>query len=393
MKRLLLVSAIMLLVACNSDHSFVLNGTLTNVQDGEMISLLYPEKRDGIWFEQCDTTYVHNGKFRFEGKVKNLVPAELVLSNMDYAQIFLEPSHVKFSAERTTLFDYSISGLSIDDDLQEYHETFAECDKAIHKKRHEIMRKNEECIAASNAGLESADRLWSEFYELVEEFHAINGRWQDTAIEFIRSYPNNRLAPNIIGQLVGYGYNMQSIDSLVSILSATQRNSTLGELMTIRCEIAKHNGGQVGSKAPDFTLCAVDGRQITLSDCCAEGYVLLDFWASWCSPCIQEIPNVHKLYEAYNDKLKIISISVDNDETEWQKAVEKLNLTEWTQLIIDYPEDAESYYFAEQADLSLAYGIEEIPCFILVDRNGLIAGRWSHLTPATISEIEQIINR
>lgn len=41
--------------------------------------------------------------------------------------------------------------------------------------------------------------------------------------------------------------------------------------------------------------------------------------------------------------------------------------------------------------MSLAYGVEQIPCFVLIDKNGTIAGRWSHLTPDSIKEIEQIV--
>ena len=44
------------------------------------------------------------------------------------------------------------------------------------------------------------------------------------------------------------------------------------------------------------------------------------------------------------------------------------------------------------ANTALAYGVEQIPCFILIDTNGTIIGRWSHLTPDTTKEIDQIIN-
>lgn len=116
MIRLLhILLSVVLLVACNSNHSFVIDGTITNADDGEMVCLTYPVKRDGIWYKQCDSTYIDNGKFIFRGCVDGVVPAELSFQNMDFAQLFLEPSEIKFSAERRTLYDYSISGFLVDD--------------------------------------------------------------------------------------------------------------------------------------------------------------------------------------------------------------------------------------------------------------------------------------
>ena len=124
--------------------------------------------------------------------------------------------------------------------------------------------------------------------------------------------------------------------------------------METRYNIAKLNRGKVGSQGLDFTVRSATSKQITLSECYTKGYVLLDFWASWCVPCINEIPKVRKLHKEHGDKLQILSISVDKDEADWCNAVEKLHLTDWSQLIIDYPDNADNYYFAEQADISLA---------------------------------------
>ena len=69
--------------------------------------------------------------------------------------------------------------------------------------------------------------------------------------------------------------------------------------------------------------------------------------------------------------------------------VVKYGLSQWPQLIAS---NNEEYYFAEQGNISFAYGVEQIPSFILINKNGIIVGRWSHLTPDTIKEIEQLIN-
>ena len=296
---------------------------------------------------------------------------------------------MEIHAERNTIYDHSIGGLKIDEEVKEYNRFFSTLNKEIHEKQHLIQRKSEEYASAYANNADNAQTLALEFYSLIAEYKAMIPEWSAMAVKFINSHPDYAIIPNIIDRLAHSGYNFSEIELLCKNLSDEQRQSTLGELMSIRCEIAKSNYGIVGSKALDFTLTCVDNKYITLSECYAKGFVLLDFWASWCGPCIKEIPELQKLHSQYSEKLQIISISVDEDKVQWQDAVVKYGLSQWSQLIAS---NNEEYYFAEQGNTALAYGVEQIPCFILIDKNGIIVGRWSHLTPNTIKEIEQLIN-
>lgn len=86
----------------------------------------------------------------------------------------------------------------------------------------------------------------------------------------------------------------------------------------------------VGSVMPNFTLKTPDGKDISLKD--FEGkYVLVDFWASWCGPCLREIPNVVKLYKECKGKnFEIFGVSLDNKKDAWVKAI-KANGMKWPQ--------------------------------------------------------------
>ena len=353
-----------------------------------MVCLIYPVKHEGIWHKQCDTAYINNGKCCFKGKVDDVVPASLVFANMDEFNIYITTSNIELRAERSTIYDYSISSLKIDDEIKEYNKFFAAINKKIYKKQHLIQRKSEEYATAYANNADNAQTLALEFYNLIEEYKAISPEWSAMAVKFINSHPDYAIIPNIIDKLAHSGYDVSAIELLCKNLSNEQRQSALGELMSIRCEIAKSNCGIAGSKALDFTLTSVDDKAITLSECYAKSFVLLDFWASWCGPCIREIPELQKLHSQHNDRLQIISISVDESKAQWQDAIAKYELSQWHQLIAN---NSEECYFAEQANTALAYGVEQIPCFILIDTNGTIIGRWSHLTADATKEIEQLI--
>jgi thiol-disulfide isomerase/thioredoxin len=74
---------------------------------------------------------------------------------------------------------------------------------------------------------------------------------------------------------------------------------------------------------PDFNLKSVKGERFKLSSLRGK-YILLDFWASWCMPCIAAMPRVDSLYKQYGgDKLAIVSVSIDKSSTSWLKEQRK----------------------------------------------------------------------
>lgn len=120
-----------------------------------------------------------------------------------------------------------------------------------------------------------------------------------------------------------------------------------------------------GNTAPAFTLKTVEGKEVSLSDFKGK-YVLLDFWASWCGPCRNEIPNVKKAYEKYKDKgFEVIGVSLDDKKDKWLKALEEEQTT-WVNV---------HAVGGFKNKVATDYNIHGIPYILLIDKEGRVLAR------------------
>ena len=125
-----------------------------------------------------------------------------------------------------------------------------------------------------------------------------------------------------------------SMDRLGEALSLFDSPELIGhplykELVAYREAVMKTSVGQV---VPDFSLPSMNGEEVAIRSFRGK-YVLLDFWASWCGPCIGEMPNVHKAYDLLHDKgFEVISISTDRKESDWRKAMKEKQMEHFVNL-------------------------------------------------------------
>jgi len=118
-----------------------------------------------------------------------------------------------------------------------------------------------------------------------------------------------------------------------------------------------------GSEAPEIALPTPEGDTVKLSST-RGSVVLLDFWASWCSPCRQENPNLVKAFNQYHKKgFQIYQVSLDKTKEAWIKGIQDDQLGKWIHV-----SDVQ-YWNSVVVPL---YKIESIPSNLLLDREGRI---------------------
>jgi thiol-disulfide isomerase/thioredoxin len=115
----------------------------------------------------------------------------------------------------------------------------------------------------------------------------------------------------------------------------------------------------VGQPAPDFALRSMKGPSVRLSEHLGE-VVIINFWASWCGPCRQEMPLLDALYGKYQ-RAGLVLLSVNIDET-LDPAIEMAQT-----LKVSYP-----VLFDTRKEVSRAYDVGSMPVTVLVDRAGVV---------------------
>lgn len=172
----------------------------------------------------------------------------------------------------------------------------------------------------------------------------------------------------ISGLLLGQHYMKLSENDLNRILEQMKKKSPDDPYYkVIAGRLQAEAETAVGRQYKEIALVDLNGNMKRLSSVVAANkLVLVDFWASWCKPCIMEMPNVKRLYAAYHAKgLEIYGVSLDENQINWQAAVQRLGLN-WIHV-----SDLKGW----QSKAAQTYNIQSIPATMLIDSSGKIIAK------------------
>ena len=372
MKKFLFACVICMLVcSCDSNsRQYKVEGNVTGLEDGTVVQLV-PMSHDGD--DAFAEATVTGGKFTFEGTVDEALPfpicVNLMVKDAYGAETFMlengnitiqgkaiknEPSE---DGEKCSYkWEVDVKGSPLTDKFKGYVARRTELDKQFS----DYHEKYAQVIDQYQAALQAKDSVKVKQIMETEDYKAFNQAEKNffdnvkkTFTGIVDENKDTYWGPMMAIYL--WSYFTSDDKALYDSLTPEAQQSWYGKRMIDEIMPA----GNTGEKAKEFAVKGDDGKQLGLADLAKDKKVILiDFWASWCKPCRNEIPNVKKQYALYKDKgFEVVSVSIDTNEKAWRKAVKDEEL-QWPN-------------FIDQLGAADVYKVKSIPAMFLLDASNL----------------------
>lgn len=325
-----------------SSNEYTILGTIKNIPDSTWIYLSKSNK-------EKDSTLIINEKFQYKGNVEAPTSMFAYTKNPKegFFQFYVENQEIKIEATKGDSKNAIISGGK----TQKENEILIKRKDSLNKE----FDKIQELYRAGKVAKKNRDSL---------QMHSkkIRNQIQEIEIQFIKEFPDSYVSGQIL-KIYSTTFEKNKVIELYESLSDRIKTSKNG--LAIKQFLSLPETPEIGDKYIDFELPDTKGKTVKLSDIKGK-YILIEFWASWCGPCIKENPKLIKAYNKYkNQGFEIIGISLDVNKKNWLKAIEKDRLP-WVNI---------SDLKGDRNDAALIYGVNMIPANFMIDQEGIIIAK------------------
>lgn len=329
----------------------VIRGVLDGVYKGKKVYLVEEEEINGA-SKVVDSCDVENNRYTFN--IKDVrVPKMYFVKSGDpeslspITPVWVENGTVRVKANSEFFLNCDVSGTANNEIFSAYNA----------EVRHimDSVRRAANIDILLNRNQTDKDR--ERDFKARTNLH--NQRSLKLQEELVNRYNDQAIAPFMIFWEMRANVSLDKLKELRAVVDPCLNDHPYTKQLDEYIRLAEF---KVGSDMPDFKLPDKDGNIFKFSSLRGK-YVLVDFWASWCGPCMREMPNVVKLYKECKGKnFEIVGISLDQKKDAWLNAVEK-NKMKWIQV-----SDLKSW-----ATLPVKLcNVSAVPYTILVDPDGKV---------------------
>lgn len=347
MKKLVfLLMSIFVFCCCQpkaEHYEFVLKGEISGIKYGKAYLTRLNEK------DRLCEAEIEGGRFQLKGVFDEAGQYVLHVNRRAFA-FFMDGDEMKITCPYTELKNIYLKGSPANDLEIEYGKLM---DSGIYQKRSELL--NEYQIALNDGDEKRSDEIMTQVLKLGDKSYKLTK-------EFIQKHPENIFSAYIANVVKEDSYERGS--ELYDLLANDIKESFFG--MQLKKNVDALAVSALGGKCPDFQVKDEDGNIVTLNS--LKGQILiLDFWASWCGPCRQEMKNLRRQYDEFKDRgVQIMSVSLDDSIEKWKQACEEEQIP-W---ISTHDENG-----WKNSEIRKLFGIQSIPFIVLLDKDGNIVAK------------------
>ena len=337
----------LLLVGCQS-NTYKLQGTAEGLEDGDTLFLT----DDMINGTPSDTIIIEKGAFSFKGEADKEAVLCMLYSakrNEINAAFIREPGEISIKLSATPGAS-RVSGTPCNDEWQRLNDSVMVIGKEINRIAENIYGDNV-TQEQQQQGMEQIDKLNQRFAKVVVETTEKNID-NEFGYFLLTYYPED---------LIDNDNRLRLIEKLSD--ERRQRDA----IKQIEGSIRQSAKTAEGATIPNFAQATPEGDELSImTEVSKHKMTVIDFWASWCGPCRQEMPFMLALYESFKDRgLGIVGVSLDKDKDAWIAAINTLKLP--------WPQMSDLKYWDNAA--AKLFNINSIPHTIVVDQQGKILRR------------------